>query len=71
MDTLAQALRILDMTAEETYGEEISHLHHAIQTYYHLLKEDINIRVAGFWHDIGHSYSAIFTEDKDKMTARC
>lgn len=53
---IAEALHMLQLTANETYGEQISHLHHAIQTYYHLRNEDIEIRVAGFWHDIGHSY---------------
>lgn len=50
------AIKLLQETANETYGEAISHLDHAIQTWYYLLEyNDIELRVAGFWHDIGHS----------------
>jgi len=48
-------MKMLQLTAEEKFGEEISHLEHAIQTYYYLHDQDLEMRVAGFWHDIGHS----------------
>lgn len=69
MEVLALTLGLLDETATEFYGEKISHLHHAIQTYYHLRDEDREIRVAGFWHDIGHSFS-VYSDTKDTARAK-
>jgi predicted HD phosphohydrolase len=50
------AFKYLMLTAQETYGEAVTHLDHAIQTYALLLPyHDKELAVAGFWHDIGHS----------------
>ena len=50
-----RAMDLLSRSADMDFGEEITHLEHAIQTYCHLVDNDIEVRVAGFWHDLGHS----------------
>lgn len=56
VDTILRALELMLETADYDFGEEITHLEHAMQTYYHLKDQDLELRVAGFWHDLGHSY---------------
>jgi len=51
---------VLNNTAHETYGEEVSHLDHALQAFAasfdrELAGEGDAAAVAAFWHDIGHS----------------
>ena len=58
MDTLYQITELLVSTATDDFGEKISHLEHALQTYSYAKEhypEDDELAVAGFWHDIGHS----------------
>lgn len=55
---MEKALRLLSATKDDDFGEEITHLDHCLQTYMFLRNKyphDIELAVAGFWHDIGHS----------------
>ncbi len=55
---LCKAIALLYDTKDETFGEAVSHLQHACQTYRYLRRvcpDNIELRVAGFWHDVGHS----------------
>jgi predicted HD phosphohydrolase len=58
MDKLNQAIQLYLATGDETFGENITHLEHAIQSYIYAKQHypnDITLSVAAFWHDIGHS----------------
>jgi len=53
-------ISLLKETAEETYGEQVSHLDHALQSFAssfdkRLAGDGDATAVAAFWHDIGHS----------------
>lgn len=59
LEHLADMLELFAHTAEEKYGEDITHIEHAIQTTEYLLNQPDakqELCVAGFWHDIGHSF---------------
>jgi predicted HD phosphohydrolase len=62
MNQIAYALDLLSQTATETFGEEITHLDHSLQVYTYICNNypgDIELAVAGFWHDIGHSLAIL------------
>lgn len=63
MNTIIEAIKLMKDTKDEMFGEQISHIEHAMQSYVYAKQhypQDIELTVAAFWHDIGHSY---FIED--------
>lgn len=58
MDVICQALDLMRNTKDEMFGEKISHIEHAMQSYTYAKlhhPRDTELAVATFWHDIGHS----------------
>ena len=61
------ALKYLLANGDKTYGQPISVLDHALQTYWHLRTCNKKwLAVAGFWHDVGKTF---FTAPTDQAAA--
>lgn len=54
----SELLEFFGRDTSETFGERVTALDHALQTFAYLRARDptsYELQIAGFWHDIGHS----------------
>lgn len=71
MKYVYQAIKLMKDTKDEMFGEEISHIEHAMQSYAYAIEHypgDTELAVAAFWHDIGHSLFPHADKDHPEYT---